>query len=644
MTLFRQIAILVTVIFVLLAAVIVVNDLNRTREFLQGQLQTTAQDMATTLGIVISNLPDSEDPATLETLFNTVFDSGYYSRIELISLDGETIHEKSQALVIEGIPGWFVNLMPLSDARGSTQVMRGWSQLGRLEIVLHPGFAYANVYENLISTATWTGLMILLALALLWLVLRYLMQPLQKVMGQAEAIQNNRFVQQHQLPRTVDLRQVVEAMNNMVDKVQTIFEDQQQSLSHYKQLLFHDQVTGLGNRRFLLDRLREELAGGQASGANALGVVKINNYDELRDGLGYELVDDIVRSLAALLVWDDQQDKVTDYPARLQDDEFAILVSADRADAEAFLGRLFEKFRQLESFTNSTIEPQLCAGVIDLNFSDDVGEVMSALDYALAQAVDSGPWSILGSERASTGLPQGKEQWRHWLQQGIETHRFFWVAQAVRNKHKSILHRELYVRARDGQGEVLPAAAFMPMASKLGMAVDIDLVGIQELIRVESTDLNAPLALNISAALLEQADSQQTFDSLLETCSHRGIALCIEASHHTLLAHQVMCRQLEKRVHQLGHQFGVDHLDIGQALDVLQMASFDYVKINAQTLQDFGQDSLNPAFQALKTLTDTMNVEIIAVGVDSEVLRDDLFDLGIEYLQGDLIETPHALT
>ena len=58
MTLFKQIALLISTVFLVLLIIIVLNGLARTSSFQQGQLQTTAQDMATTLGIAISNLPD----------------------------------------------------------------------------------------------------------------------------------------------------------------------------------------------------------------------------------------------------------------------------------------------------------------------------------------------------------------------------------------------------------------------------------------------------------------------------------------------------------------------------------------------------------------------------------------------------------
>ncbi|NIO39278.1 MAG: hypothetical protein GTO41_03180, partial [Burkholderiales bacterium] len=82
---------------------------------------------------------------------------------------------------VAGVPDWFINLVPLSSARGITQVMKGWTQLGQLEIVIHPGFAYRGLYDALISTLKWFALLLLFAMLSLWLVLRYVLQPLQRV-------------------------------------------------------------------------------------------------------------------------------------------------------------------------------------------------------------------------------------------------------------------------------------------------------------------------------------------------------------------------------------------------------------------------------------------------------------------------------
>jgi EAL domain-containing protein (putative c-di-GMP-specific phosphodiesterase class I)/GGDEF domain-containing protein len=637
MTLFKQIAILVTLVFLVLASVIMVNDLNRTREFMQGQLQTTAQDMATTLGIVISNLPDSNDAAALETLFNAVFDSGYYSRIELVSVDGQVLHQKSRQISIEGVPDWFINMIPLTPAKGSIQVMQGWTQLGRLEITLHPGFAYNTLYKNLISNARWFGSMFLLALVLLWLVLQYLLTPLKRVMEQADAIQNNRFVQQETLPKTIDLKRVVQAMNNMVSRVQGIFNDQQESLARYQKLLYHDKTTNLGNRLYLMDHLQQATSE-QSQFHGTLGIIKLANYEAARERQGYEFADRVVQHIATLL----DTDNITT-AARLNEDEFAFFVASDEDATQNIMQQIFDRFKSAEEFVGSEADLYLIGAVSVIDGSSSAGEILSALDYCLTQAQGRGAWSIDIHASSQNELPQGKMQWRHWLEKTISDRRLFMVGQVVRRSDGDNLHRELYIRARNENGQVLPASAFMPMASSLGMSIDIDKAVFQLVSELNMKDRSLPLALNLSAAFFEQADAQLEFDQLLSRCRERGIDLCIEASHSILTQHLLMCQQVATRVHQLGHQFGIDHLEIGQSLQLLQSARFDYIKINAKTLNDISQNDISSGYKALKTLTDTMNVQLIAVGVDSDELYQALIDLGILYLQGNYLDQPQSL-
>ncbi len=637
MTLFKQIALLVTLVFIILASVIVINDLNRTREFMQGQLHTTAQDMATTLGIVISNLPESNDPATLEVLFNAVFDSGYYSSIELVSVDNKTIQQKSQQVSVEGVPDWFISLIPLSQAQGSTQVMKGWTQLGRLEVTMHPGFAYSKLYRTLISTVKWFGLMFLVALILLWLVLQYLLLPLKRVMEQADAIQNNRFVQQESLPRTIDLKRVVEAMNNMVSKVQVIFNDQQESLNKYQKLLYNDKVTNLGNRQYLMDQL-QQASSEQSQFHGSLAIIKLVNYEIARERLGYEFSDALIKQMAQLL----GDESNLQSPARLNDDEFAFLFAADEESTKNYMQQLFCRVKEWDQVTRSEVELFLIGAISAIDGSSTAGEILSGIDYCLTQADGRGPWSIERRATNQIDLPQGKMQWRHWLEQTIASQRLFMVGQLVKHPNGQNVHRELYIRARDESGQVLPASTFMPMASSLGMSIDIDKAVFKIISEIQPGDEPLPLALNLSAAFFEQADAQYEFDQLLTRCQERGAGLCIEASHSILAQHLLMCQQVASRVHQSGHQMGIDHLDIGQSLDLLKIARFDYVKINARTLHDISQNDMSAGYQALKTLTDTMNITLIAVGVDSKELYEVLVELGIQNLQGNYLHEPEA--
>ena len=639
MTLFKQIALLVSLMFLLLASVILINDFKRTATFMQGQLQTSAQDMATTLGIAISNSPT--DPASLEVLFNSVFDSGYYSIIELIAVDGQVIQQKSQQVEIEGIPSWFLNLIPLQAAQGSAQVMQGWSQLGQLNLILHPGYAYSGLYEALSSTLKWFVILLGAAVALLWLLLRYLLMPLKRVQEQADSIHKNQFVQQKKIPGTVELKSVVNAMNQMVAKVQSVFQDQEKTLDHYQQMLFKDKLTGIGNRRYMLDHLGQSLAEG-ASFHGSFGVIKLINFDQLRDKKGYQVSDELILKLCTLVA----QTHVGQTPekiARLSDDEFAFLIATDEESVVDFIKGIFEAYKTSIQQEITEIDLYPVAGVCALEANQSMGDLLAGIDYCLTQASSEGPFAIEQRVTTNLDLPQGKMQWRSWLDDILSANRLFLVGQIAIDSNQVAVQKELFIRTRNKKDQVIPASAFMPMASGLGMSIEID-KAVFRLIHENSELIQGiPLAVNLSASFFELADAQDDFESLLSSCHHQGIQLCIEASHHTLLQYPEMCSRISERIKKYGHQFGVDNLDLGQSLNLLQSAQFNYLKINANSLLEISSDSMSSAFQALKTMADTLDLQIIAVAVDSQELFDALQKQGIEVMQGNFLNEPVQL-
>ncbi len=91
------------------------------------------------------------------------------------------------------------------------------------------------------------------------------------------------------------------------------------------------------------------------------------------------------------------------------------------------------------------------------------------------------------------------------------------------------------------------------------------------------------------------------------------------------------------------HRFGIDNLDLAQSLQLLQSGQFDYVKINASTLHEMGREDRSAGYQALRTITDTLDIDIIAVAVDSEQVFDELKALGIDQMQGNFFGSPEPV-
>src|SRR3954466_10132332 len=142
MTLGRQLAYAISVIF--LAALVGVQaiHLRSAHAHLQQQLDSLAQDAATSLGLSLGILMRGGDAAMAETVINPVFDRGNYEHIQYVSAEGAPVVDKTLRLQQGGYPGWFVRLFPLTSPTAESLVSAGWRQLGKVRVTVHPRYAY----------------------------------------------------------------------------------------------------------------------------------------------------------------------------------------------------------------------------------------------------------------------------------------------------------------------------------------------------------------------------------------------------------------------------------------------------------------------------------------------------------------------
>ena len=642
MTLFKQISILVTLAFLGLFVLVEVGNIQQSGKFLRGQLQTTAQDTATVLGISISTTGSSEDKAALDTLFSAVFDSGYYSQIRLVTMEGVIFHEKQRKLEMQSVPDWFIKAVPLSSATGSAEVISGWVPFGKIELTLHPGFAYANLYSSLKTSLIWFSLLFLVALSLLWFLLHILLKPLREVNKQANAIHENKFIQQTALPKTLELRRVVEAMNRLISKVQNVFEDQEKTLSRYQSLLYVDRLSGLGNRNYMVSKLEEALHEG-SSFSGSMAIIKIQSLDQLREQKGYEDADAAVKYLAELMTKQNVETTLVEYHARVSDDEFSMLLPVEIKQSEHIINRIFERFILKLGPTTDEVAVSLVAGLTEVHSGREMGEILAELDLALTHSSMEGPYSSHKNVPTHLVLPQGKMQWRNWLQQTTDENKFYLVVQAVVDMQQKIIQHEVFIRANDVNDHVIPAGIFMPMVLALGRGTDIDKQVFKLLMDcADKASDDVPMALNLSATFFSQADALVEFKQLLEYFKQgpgkKGSGkLCVETTHAAFLQSPDMCLLVSEMVKQAGQRFGFDQFDLNGSMKILRDVRPDYIKVSAKVLDEISGEAVSAAYQALRILTRTLDIQLIAVGVDDQALYERLQLLNIDAAQGNLL-------
>ncbi len=642
MTLFRQIAILISLVFITLLLTLAVNNFRQSSYFLQGQLQSTANDMAITLGVTIATTVNEDDIATVDTLFNTVFDSGYYTAIELKSTGGKIITSREQPIVINDVPSWFIEMIDFPVVMGSTNVNRGWMPYGELQLTLHPGYAYSQLFSTLQTMMLWFGIVVTAGLFALWGLLHYILRPLVAVKHQADAIQENRFIQQDTIPNTIELKQVVIAMNRMVEKVKTVFDSQNETLNQYHQILYRDPLTGLGNRHFFVMRL-SEICESELSSTGWLVLINIHRLEELNDKQGHQMSEKAVITVAdAMRNLSSKESAET--CSRTRTNEFMIYLYEELKSAQHFINQVFEQFKSEFEGQLGCENLWLYGALTEVEANTKVGRVLSDIDYSIAQANVMGPYAIYQAQKNKNNLPQGKMQWRQWLDESLAQHRFFIVSQTVERTDRSLFHQELFVRLKDSNDTIISAGSFMPMASALGLEFEIDKTVFALANEQSKRNIHDPIALNISSSVLTSADALADFELFLKTYHQEAHApLHIEIAHFILLQYSDIAEYIADLLRRYNCKVGIDRLDLGRSLLPLQVIRPDYVKIGVWQLDDITNDQINSAFQALKTLVVGMDIEMLAVGVESEQSYLKLKELGICAMQGEYLGIPQEV-
>jgi EAL domain-containing protein (putative c-di-GMP-specific phosphodiesterase class I)/methyl-accepting chemotaxis protein len=639
MTLFRQIALLIFFAFLLLFTLVNINTFQNSGLFLRGQLQTSAQDTATVLGISISQTQSGNDIAALETLFNAVFDSGYYSDIRLVSTEGEIIHQKGRKLEVNGVPDWFISAVPLGQVIGKADVMQGWIPLGQLEITLHPGFAYANLYNNLKSNSLWFLTLFFLSLVLIWYILHIILKPLNKVVEQANAIDKNQFILQKASPKTRELRLVVDVMNKLVTKVQQVFTNQKQVLNQYHELLYVDELTQIPNRNHFLSELDSILSEG-AVYQGRLAIIKMLRVNSTKKEKGYDATEKMLKCLAEIMT-----SRVSEcsghHIARISETEFALLLSSEFS-IETIIKDIFEMFR--DKVEAEKIKLALVSGFINVHSGQSQSGILAELDLALNQAEANGDYELYFIQEQDLVLPQGKMQWHHWFEKSLENKNFYLVAQPVFDKDMNIFQQEIYVRINDNTGKAIPASIFIPMAKSLGFSLEIDKTVfylLQSFVADNTHEI--PFALNLSVDFFEHPKALSELKIFLELYSRSSHKVSIEASHLALRQHPNSFAEVAKIIHDAEFEFGIDHIDLNYDLDILESVKPNYIKVSASLLDEMNKTNLSVAYQALRSLTQTLDTKLIAIGVDNDALYQRLLKLNIDAFQGNLLGEPKEI-
>ena len=651
MTLYRQLIIFTLVLFLVLFTGTWFAKLKSTRTFLIDQLESHAQDTATSLGLSISQHVAEDDMVAVESMINAVFDRGYYRIIRFSDTQGNVLIERVLNVTIEHVPQWFIRLVPLKTPEATANVMAGWRQAGTIYVKSHPGYAYKTLWEDVVRVTIWfvaCGIFVLIAGAF---GLHVLLRPLNLVERQADAICKKKYEIQEPLPWTKELRRVVEAMNRMTHKVKDMFEEQAAQAERLREHAYIDSLTGLGNRRYFDSQMTARLDRGDSTTQGIVMLVQIRDLQEINKQRGFQAGDELLKRAAALLK-ESTEAYVNCVLVRLTGGDFGIyLPDVSPSDAESIAANVASKLSQLAAENLTLTDNVGHIGASTYDRSTTLRSLLSMADSALRAAQQAGPnrWEVRAITEETQEMPLGQQHWKDVLEKALQERRISLDAQPVvrTDDRDDVLHLEVFSRIVEESGNLLSAGIFMPFAERLGLVSFLDRIVLEETMYLDPNTLGvANMAVNVSPASLRDDSFRDWVYASLKSLPPDAPRILFELSEFGAVQNLDLVKEFSMHVRELGHGFGLDHY--GQSfshLGYLQSLRPDYVKIDRAYTGELKDEESDSRFfvGSLCSVAHSLDIEVMAEGVETEDQWRILKELNLDAIQGYVVARPEPI-
>jgi diguanylate cyclase (GGDEF)-like protein len=542
-------------------------------------------------------------------------------------------------------------LIHLRTPVGSADVASGWNQAGSILIKSHPGFAYNSLWDDALNVTSWFAICALFVLFAGSLGLRILLKPLVLVERQADALCRKEYRIQEPLPWTRDFRRVVEAMNRMTNKVKEMFDEQVVQAEGLRERAYHDSLTGLGNRRYFESQLAGRLEHPDTEAKGIVILVRIHELDNINRLKGFDAGDTLLKRIAEML-----REAAGTYPnavlARLTGGDFGIFCpNVSEWDAELIAKNVAEGLGRVAAEQISITNNIGNVGATAYNTVTTVSRLLSDADLALGSAMQKGAneWDIRFISAESNSMPLGQHQWQEILVTSLREKRIGLVFQPVidSSPDRKLMHLEVLSRLIREDGTLLNAGVFMPLAERLKLTSTIDRLVIEAASRIDCRKLETPkIAINLSPSSLDDSNFIQWIFPFLRSLSSTAPRFAFEFSEYAAVQHLARVKEFSTNIRESGHSLGFDHY--GQSfskLGYLQSLRPEYVKIDRAYTRELKDEDSDSRFYigSLCSVAHSIDIAVIAEGVESEQQLRALKELNIDGVQGYYIGTPRSL-
>jgi diguanylate cyclase (GGDEF)-like protein/PAS domain S-box-containing protein len=424
--------------------------------------------------------------------------------------------------------------------------------------------------------------------------------------------------------------------------------------SQIERLAFYDMLTGLPNRRMLVDRLQRAMAVVARSGAQgALLFIDLDNFKDLNDTLGHDTGDQLLLQVAQRLKGCVRE---ADTVSRFGGDEFVVLVeglSADgpHASAEAALvashiaTTLGKPYALGETSHHST--PSIGIALFGQQ-TCSVDELLKHADLAMYQAKAAGRNTQRFFDPDMQAAVSNRSALEADLRRGLQEKELVLYFQPVVDGKGRLQGAEALVRWKHPRRGLVSPAEFIPLAEQTGLILPLGHWVLEaacaQLVAWSRSSLTRQffLSVNVSVRQFRQPDFVEQMLGILHKSGANPERLKLELTESLLLAdvEDVISRMEYLRRYGVG--FSLDDFGTGySSLSYLKRLPLDQLKIDQGFVRDLQTDPNDAAIvRTILALAHSMDLTVVAEGVETTGQLEFLQRHGCQAFQGYLFGRP----
>ncbi len=427
-----------------------------------------------------------------------------------------------------------------------------------------------------------------------------------------------------------------------------------QAEKQIEHLAFYDPLTGLANRRLLQDRLTQALTSGVRRGRHcALLFIDLDNFKTINDTLGHDIGDLLLKQAARRI---QSCLREGDTVARPGGDEFVVMLSdlsevimEAAAQTEAIGEKILATLRQQyllcghECYNTSSIGATLFG-----EHKQAIEEIMKQADIAMYQAKKTGRNALRFFDPEMQLSVNSLAADEDAIRTALANQEFTLYYQIQVDNALRPIGAEALIRWMHPERGLVAPVQFIPLAEDTGQIIAIgkwvletacaQLKAWQE----DALTCDLVLAVNVSAKQFRQPDFISQVETVVKQYGIDPRLLKLELTESMLVSNVEQTIAVMTLLREIGVRFSLDDFGTGySSLQYLKRLPLDQIKIDRSFVRDIATDSSDKAIvRTIIAMAYSMNLDVIAEGVETEAQRQLLLKKGCRHYQGYLFGKP----